>query len=336
MTLGEKHYKKFILVREVKKMIFDKLDEKYIEDAVKVAKKQYDIEQKYIEALYEKDYTDILTDLIYDIFKRKCGVIAVDRGKVLGYLSFFGGINGQFGNVKGSFSPLYANAYGGEDRGRLASLLFQHASEKMIKEDIFSYAICVYSHDNEIMKSLTMNGFGMRCSDAIRNVDKPLNVKVNKDYSYEEIHYSEAVCLLTLKNSLVSHMRKSPTYFYNKQLIINEFTQKCINRKSRFFIAKDKLDIIGYLEVTNSGETFITEEVDYLHLCGAYLKEDYRGKNVYQSLLSFCLEALRKDGIKKLGVDCETINPTAIRFWSKYFDNYTYSFVRRVDERILE
>ncbi|WP_346928919.1 hypothetical protein [Clostridium sp.] len=31
----------------------------------------------------------------------------------------------------------------------------------------------------------------------------------------------------------------------------------------------------------------------------------------------------------------KTINPTALRFWEKYFDSYTYSFVRRVDERIL-
>lgn len=105
-------------------MIFDNLDEKYIEDAVKLAKKQYDIEREYIESLYEKDYTDVLNSLIYDIFNRKSGVIAVDRGNVLGYLSFFGGINGQFGKVKGSFSPIYANAYGGEDRGRLASLIY--------------------------------------------------------------------------------------------------------------------------------------------------------------------------------------------------------------------
>lgn len=73
----------------------------------------------------------------------------------------------------------------------------------------------------------------------------------------------------------------------------------------------------------------------YLGFCGAYLKEGYRGKNIYQSLLSFVLEALNKDGIKRLVVDCETINPTALRFWEKYFDSYTYRFARRIDERII-
>jgi len=205
----------------------------------------------------------------------------------------------------------------------------------MIKEEILSYGICVYSHDVEIMTTLTMNGFGIRCSDAIRNIDKPLNIQINTDYTYEEIHYSEVGCLLPLKNSLERHMIKSPTYFPKEDLSEESFIILCNKRKSRFFVVKDKSEIIGYLEIKNNGETFITEEPDYIHLVGAYLKDNYRGKNIYQSLLSFVIETLKKEGIKRLGVDCETINPTAIKFWQKYFDSYTYSFVRRIDERIL-
>jgi ribosomal protein S18 acetylase RimI-like enzyme len=316
-------------------MIFEKLSEKYIEDAVKIAQAQYNMEQKHIEALYEKTYKDILTASLKDIFKSRYGAVAVEGGKVLGYLSFWGGINGQFGNVKGSFSPMFANAYEGENRGKIASLLFQHASEEMIKEEFLSYAICAYSHDTEVMTALTMNGFGIRCSDAIRNIDKPLNIQINTNYSYEEIHYSKAGSLLSLKNSLARHLRKSPTYLPNEEFSEESFIEMCYKRQSRFFVVKDKSEIIGYFEIKNDGETFITEEPDYLHICGAYLKENYRGKNILQSLLSFVLEILKNDGIKRLGVDCETINPTALRFWGKYFDSYTYSFVRRVDERIL-
>lgn len=302
---------------------------------MKLAQAQYNMEQKHIEALHQKDYKEILTVSLQDIFKGKYGAVAVEGGKVLGYLSFWGGFNGQFGNVKGSFSPMFANAYAGENRGKIASLLFQHASEEMIKEEILSYAICAYSHDTEIMTALTMNGFGIRCSDAIRNVEKPLNIQINTDYSYEEIHYSKAGCLLSLKNSLARHLEKSPTYFPHEEFSEERFIEMCYRRQSRFFVVKDKSEIIGYFEIMKDGETFITEESDYLHVCGAYLNENYRGKNIYQSLLSLVIETLMKDGIKRLGVDCETINPTALRFWGKYFDSYSYSFVRRIDERIL-
>lgn len=316
-------------------MIFEKLNEKYLEDAVKLAQAQYNMEQKHIEALYEKDYKGVLTNLLSEIFKRNYGLVAIERGKVLGYLSFLGSMNGYFGNVKGSFSPLFANAYRGENRGKLASLLFQYASDEMIKEEILSYAICVYSNDVEIMTSLTMNGFGIRCSDAIRNIDKPLDIQFNTEYSYEEINYSKAGCLLPLKNSLSRHMRKSPTYFPKEELSEESFITMCYKRHSRFFVVEDKSEIIGYLEIKNNGETFITGEPDYFHICGAYLKENYRGKNILQSLLSFVIETLKNDGIKRLGVDFETINPTALKFWGKYFDSYTYSLVRRIDERIF-
>lgn len=316
-------------------MIFKKLNEKYIEDAVKLAQAQYNMEQKCIEALYEKDYKEIITALLKDIFKSNYGTVAIERGKILGYLSFWGGINGQFGNVKGSFSPMFANAYEVEDRGKIVSLLFQHTSEEMIKEDILSYAISAYSHDTEVMETLSMNGFGIRCSDAIRNVDKPLNIQINTDYYYEEMHYSKAGCLLSLKNGLLKHMEKGPTYFPHEEFSEESFFELCCKRQSRFFVCKNKSEIIGYLEIKDDGETFITEEPDYLHICGAYLKENYRGQNILQSLLSFVIETLKYDGIKRLGVDCETINPTALRFWRKYFDSYTYSFVRRIDERIL-
>ena len=298
-------------------------NEKYVEDAVKLAQAEYNMEKKQIEALYDKDYKEILTDSLNDMFKSKYGTVAVERGKLIGYLGFWGGRNGHFGNVKGSFSPLFANAFGGDNRGKTASLLFQYASEAMVKEQILSFAICTYSHDVEIMESLIMNGFGIRCTDAIRNLDNPFHILLNKEYTYEEIHYSHADCLLSLKNSLVRHLRKSPTYFPNDEFSEENFAEMCSRRQSRFFVVKNKYEIIGYIEIMKDGETFITEDPDILSICGAYLKESYRGKNIFQSLLSFVFETVKNDGIKRIGVDCETINPTALRFWGKYFDSNT-------------
>jgi ribosomal protein S18 acetylase RimI-like enzyme len=317
-------------------MIFEKLDKKYIEDAAKLSMWQYNDELSHVEALYEKDYTFVIIDFLSDIFKGNNGVVAIERGKLVGYLSFWGGINNLFGNVKGAFSPMFSNAYGGDNRGNLASLLFQYASEEMVKKEILSYSICSYSHDYEVMRSLNLNGFGIRCSDGIRNIDKALDVQINSKYSYEELHYSQAYCLLTLHNYIARHLRNSPTYFPVKEASEEEFIAKCSSRQSRFFVARDKSEIIGYYEITGDGETLITEEPDYLHICGAYLKEDYRGKNILQSLLAFVLERLKEEGVKRLGVDYETINPNALGFWTKYFDTYTYSFVRRIDERILD
>jgi len=47
------------------------------------------------------------------------------------------------------------------------------------------------------------------------------------------------------------------------------------------------------------------------------------------------MEVLKKDGVERLGVDFESFNPTAHAFWLKYFEAYTHSVVRRIDERAI-
>ena len=81
-------------------------------------------------------------------------------------------------------------------------------------------------------------------------------------------------------------------------------------------------------------QNFITEYAGMKNICGAYFMEEYRGSGIPQGLLSFLCDTLKKEGVTHLGVDCETMNPTALRFWEKNFEVYTYSFARRIDERV--
>ena len=48
------------------------------------------------------------------------------------------------------------------------------------------------------------------------------------------------------------------------------------------------------------------------------------------------LTLLSDNQIPLVGVDYESINPKGNRFWFKHFLPYTYSLVRRIDERILD
>lgn len=69
-------------------MIFKKLNEKNVEDAVKLAQADYDMERKYVKTLYEKDFRDELTHFLNDTFKNKYGAIAIENGKLRGFIAF--------------------------------------------------------------------------------------------------------------------------------------------------------------------------------------------------------------------------------------------------------
>ncbi|HVX31426.1 MAG TPA: hypothetical protein VHA53_13175, partial [Nitrolancea sp.] len=54
-----------------------------------------------------------------------------------------------------------------------------------------------------------------------------------------------------------------------------------------------------------------------------------------QQLLRRLVNTLRTEGYTHLGVDFESFNPTADRFWPKHFEAYTCVVARRVDENVL-
>lgn len=57
----------------------------------------------------------------------------------------------------------------------------------------------------------------------------------------------------------------------------------------------------------------------------------WSGTGVSKLLLDCVLQTLQAEGVRCLGVDYETMNPTAAGFWEKHFAPYTASLVRRVD-----
>ena len=73
-----------------------------------------------------------------------------------------------------------------------------------------------------------------------------------------------------------------------------------------------------------------------MNICGAYCLPEYRGTGAAQAVLEHMLCTFQTEGFNRLGVDCESFNPTALGFWRKYFDAYTYSVVRRIDENIIK
>lgn len=314
-------------------MEFRKVNSNYVGEAVALAMLEYERECTKCGQLIKNDYKEKLQGLIEKLFQSKYGIMALEQEELMGYLCFYGPWDGFFGDVKGAFSPLGGSAVTGNDRNKTASLLFEKVSEELIKDEICSIAICVYAHDEEIAKSFVMNGFGIRCSDAIRD----LNVDIDMHIKFDNISFSESEKgkyrdIRSLKIELAKHLSKGPIFFPTNISRIEDWLN---NDESRIFVAKENNQIIGYIEVGDEGENFITENKAMRSICGAYFKKEHRNKEVAANLLNYICEELKSEGICYLGVDCETLNPNALRFWGKYFENYTYSFHRRIDERII-
>lgn len=272
-----------------------------------------------------------LEDGLAEMFQTPYGLIALEQGRMAGFLTFLPPMKEQFGRVRGVFSPLHGSAFLGNNRAKTASLLFQQLAREMVKDNILSFALSKYAHDREVIGTFVLNGFGIRCSDGIRNLRHPLLTPLPTGIQCRELRPRESKEVEPLRRELERHLAESPIFLYSPP----EPPSKKDRKKPRTFAAFCGDLPIAFLDITDDGETFISTSDNTLNICGAYCLPAYRGTGAMGSLVACACGLLRREGISYLGVDCETLNPNALYFWNKYFESYTYSFVRRIDERAV-
>ena len=130
----------------------------------------------------------------------------------------------------------------------------------------------------------------------------------------------------------MKHLERAPIFYPTD---MERYEQWFMKGDLRVFAAEKDGEIIGFISLEDDAENFITEHATMKNICGAYFDENHRETGMAQALLAFIVDMLKTEGVTHLGVDCETLNPTALNFWGKYFETYTYSFARRIDERIV-
>lgn len=234
----------------------------------------------------------------------------------------------------GVFSPMGANGAVIGDRAAIYAQLYQAAGRKWAAAGASSHAVCLYACDDEAQRQFFRYGFGLRCMDAIRPLEEADPAPVS-ELPMKELSYEEIVETLPLAHALDVHMAASPTFLLRPSDTKTEYLKGIKQSHARLFAAYDGEKIVAFFKTQRDGETFICDGPGYLHITGAFCLPEYRGKGINAALLHFVRQRLKRDGTVLLGVDFESINPAADRFWSRHFDVYTHSVVRRIDEHTL-
>ena len=268
-----------------------------------------------------------------DLTANGLAVAAVEDGRLLGYLGAYGPWKPVFytQDVCGVFSPLHAHAVQKENRLRIWRRLYQAAAEKWLAAGAVSHAVTLFAHDKMSQEALYMYGFGVRCMDLLR----PTEDVSAPAWRCRELPAAEQAALTPLRRMLAEHLENSPCFLCDPPEVIDRWLQNRLAHPPRAFVAEADGQIVAYMEATEDGENFLAETPGCMNICGAYCLPAYRGTGAAQALLAHMISAFRAEGCTRLGVDCESFNPTALGFWSKHFTAYTHSVVRRIDENAL-
>jgi len=306
----------------------------WIPAARRLAMENYAEERRYVPELPDDASLPPFFD---ELAENGLGVAAVDGNELVGFLGAYGPWEPVFWtkNTRGVFSPLHAHGAAEENRVKIYQRMYQAAAEKWVKAGAASHAVTLYAHDADANKAFFQYGFGMRCMDLIRSVDS-FDYPEAENCSCCEIPAHRQAELRAMRCGLSEHLAQSPCFLKESP----EDTARWIGRKEaeppRTFAAEVGGAIAAYIEMKPEGENFAACSSDMLNICGAYCLPEHRGHGVIQSLLGYVLSVLRSEGKTRLGVDCESFNPTALNFWTKHFAVYTRSVVRRIDENAVE
>ncbi|MGF7142040.1 ribosomal protein S18 acetylase RimI-like enzyme [Anaerotaenia torta] len=304
----------------------------HVEQAARIAKQNYDDERSSVTVLPLISAVPDLTPFA----ENGLGVAAFDGGEMVGFLCCVPPFKNAFRSTDaiGVFSPMGANGAVGSKRAEIYARMYQAAGEKWAHAGAASHAVCLYAHDKEAQEQFYRYGFGMRTVDALRMMDE-IEVPPCKGYIFEELSPEDNTSVFPLDQMLNQHQCESPFFMNRKPSTLESFVASYTKHGSRFFAAKNNGEICAYLKILKDGETFIVDADDYIHIGGAYCLPEHRGKGVYSNLINRAVHILKAEGYTRLGVDFESINPTAWGFWIKYFAAYTYGVVRRIDEHSI-
>ena len=261
------------------------------------------------------------------------GIAALKGERLVGFIGAVTPFDNAFRTTAavGVFSPLGVNGAVGENRGEIYARMYQAAAEKWVKAGASSHAICLFAHDTEVQSVLFRCGFGLRCIDAIRPMEE-VSAPPCEGYVFRELAAAEHHRIFPLNKLLVEHMGGSPTFMAYPHITDDVLRGMLQDPDVRYFAAERDGEPCAYIKVADDGENFVGADAGMMHICGAYCLTVHRGTGLAPSLLNFVIRVLKSEGYARLGVDFESINPTAAGFWLKHFEAYTHSVVRRIDD----
>lgn len=313
-------------------MMIRNLTIEMMEDAKKLLWENFDQALKNLPILPN----DVCFPPLEPLFENGLGVAAFENGRMIGFLSGYGPWGPVFctKETMGVYSPLHAHAAVRENRKRIYQMLYQAAAEKWASAGAASHTITLYDPDGDAREAFFEYGFGKRCVDLIRTTER-MQIS-SENIVFSELLKEEGGQIRHLRRALNQHLSKSPAFMKSDEKAIEKWLNHREADPPRVFVARVKGETAAYMEIQDDGENFITAHPSILNICGAYCRPEFRGQGVAHALLEYIIDVLKGEGVSLLGVDCESINPTAIHFWKKHFAPYTQSLVRRIDENAIE
>jgi len=317
------------------KLEIKEFDRTYGKEAASLFKQSY-LEEVYAMPFLPKDEQMMqhINDSISELFEHGTGVMAFDDQKLVGYMVGWK-VAQLFGPVKGIYSPMIGHSAIKEHRRMIYSKMLEFGMKSWVSHGYLSFATTILAHDKGLIEEFFIQGFGMRCMDAIRKSER-IHTSVT-DVSVIKATMDDLKDIVSLHQSHTDYYGLSPIFMPRQtEDALTDLIEWFNEHNHHLWIAKKDQMPIGYIRIQPHGESVVSTHSQVMNITGLYVSEEVRSSGVASKLLDEVQQWLMEKRIHLCGVDFESINPAAYHFWNRYFTPYTVSVTRRIDERIAQ
>jgi hypothetical protein len=241
----------------------------------------------------------------------------------------------EFHNSLSAICHDIGNAATIENRQQIYLSLYNALSKHCVSKGALAHYIGICHDDLETREILFNLGFGAYVVHAQTQFNKAMSFV--SEYDIGAAITSDANEIFALYCESQQYLLSSPIFLKTPCCSLNRIEEMI--KQNNIYVAKDNGKVIGIwdLEVAHEdiwyglkskGDALVCNEI------GAYIKEEYRGKNIgidfIKVVSDFCIE----NNIKCAHVPWETSNPYANKFWRKYFNPVTLALKRVIHPNV--
>jgi GNAT superfamily N-acetyltransferase len=316
-----------------KSIVIERLQHDHIQQVQKIWRENYETASCIVEAapeLWLKD-TSYFRDFISEHIDKNMGIAALVENKVVGYMVYD---NFQFHGENTVFCPVMGHASISCCKEIIYKKMYQNLSNVWVKDGCLNHLITFFAHESNLKEQLFNLGFGLYVVDAYRR-SKAIETRENHIKILKaDISHIEDVAMLGEESGYF--YMEAPLFLARDSEKKEYYEELLKNNNAAVFLAYDGDRAVGFTNVRRQEEEDVISLSDQttgmLDPMGAYIKPNYRGCGLGESLLKEVILWCGDNKLQRIHVDFEAANLFGSKFWIKYFTPLTYSVKRRINQ----
>lgn len=258
------------------------------------------------------------------------GWMAVEQGKLIGYLSGFVIDHFRDTDRRGAYCPEWGHAAAGDTKPAIYRALYRAAAERWAALGCGVHAISLLAHDRTAENVWFWLGFGLGVVDAIRPIT-PLGITVPDGFAIRQATPDDADDLAALDAAHCQHYTQSPVFMAPPEARDSDGFRAFLSEpKNSVWLALDSREPVAFMRFEGSsfGASDVVSAETTIAITAAYTRPAYRGRGAGPAMLDAALRDYADRSFTRCAVDFESFNPEAAVFWMKYFTPVCLSLMR--------